>query len=281
MKHLGRTLLCGSLLITYFANANAVSTFGTKVTGSDLEPVSAFLSDGGEGAASASVSFTTFQAQAGFDPLSTYLPVLQAESNGIGATFDDDRTQAEAEAYQAFTSTITQTIDLDIVLDSVVTNEPGGTSGVLSNIYVFGGSDFAVQNGFCSDGEFMFDSIYMCGAEVATSSRNGLDWSNLFNDGSSPALTDTLSFTVSAGESFGIFAQLSAGSFMGTADAFNTLTLDFTVGPGGDLSAIDPLTLPSPIPLPAAVWLFGGGLVGLFGFAREAKRIQCARHPDT
>lgn len=271
MKNLGRILLCGSLLITYFTNASAVSTFGTKATGSDLEPVSAFLSDGGEGAAFASVSFTTFQAQAGFDPLSTYLPVLQAESNGIGATFDDDRTQAEAEAYQVFTSTITQTIDLDIVLNSVVTNETGGTSGVLSNIYVFGGSDFAVQDGFCSGGQFMFDSIYMCGDETATSSRNGLTWSNLFNGGTSPLLTDTLSFTVNTGESFGIFASLSAGSFQGTADAFNTLTLDFTVGPNGDLSKIAPLTLPSPIPLPAAVWLLGSGLLGLIGIASRKK----------
>lgn len=270
MKNLSRILLCSSLLITYFTNAHAVSTFGTKATGSDLEPVSVFLSDGGGGAASASVSFTTFQVQAGFDPLSTYLPILRAKSDGIGATFDDDRTHAEAEAYQAFTSTITQTIDLDIVLDSVVTNVLDGTSGVLSDIYVFGGPDFEVRDGFCSGGRSMFDSIYLCGAQIATSSRNGLRWSNLFNDGSSPSLTDTLSFTVNAGESFGIYADLSAGSFMGTADAFNTLTLDFTtVDPNGDLSAIAPLTS---IPLPAAVWLFGSGLVGLFGFARKAKQ---------
>lgn len=271
MNHIQQFLLGSTVFITCLTNVYAVSTFGTKATGSDLEPVSAFLSDGGEGATSAAVSFTTFRSQASFGAASTYLPILRAESTGVEALFDDDRTQAEAQAYQVFTSSITQTIDLNIVLDSVVTNAPNGTSGVLSNIYVIGGPGFTIQNGFCNGGRFTFDSIYLCGNNIASSSR-GLSFSNLFNDGSSPMLTDILSFDVNAGESFGIYAELSAGSFMGTADAFNTLSMDFTVGTGGNLSAIAPQTIPSAVPIPAAAWLFGSGLLALLGLVRRTNK---------
>jgi hypothetical protein len=266
MKLIVRCLIGAALSSTFHSTASAVSTFGAFTRGSDLEPVSAFLEDGGEGSASASVNFTTFRAEAGFDPSSTYLPVLKAESTGLDATFDDDRTQAVAQAYQVFTSTVAQTIVLDITLNSVVTNGADGTSGVLSNVYVYGGSNFAVQDGFCSGGRFTFGGIYLCGDEIATSSRNGLDWSNLFNGGTDPTLTDSLSFTVAAGEAFGIFGDLSAGSFQGTADAFNTLTLGF-----GDDTFITAVTIPSAVPLPAAAWLFISGLLGILGIGNRKR----------
>jgi hypothetical protein len=265
VKTLVRFLSCIGTFFAFLPAAHAVSNFGAFTRGSDLEPVSAFLQDGGEGSASAAVNFSTFRADASFSPLSTYLPILKAESNGTSATFDDDRTQAEAEAYQAFTSSIAQTISLDITLDSAVTNAAGGTSGVLSNVYVFGGSNFSVSDGYCSGGRFTFDSIYLCGDEIATSTRNGLDWSNLFNGGSNPSLTDTLIFDVAAGESFGIFASLSAGSFKGTADAFNTLTLGFE-----DDEFIQAITVPSAVPLPAGAWLF---ITGLLGLALHRRRV--------
>ena len=212
MKSPARLLLCGVVMGIFCTRAYAAPTFGTKASGSDLEPASAFLSDGGPGSTSAEVSFSTFRADASFDPLSTFLPLLRAESDGQGATFDDDRTIAAAEAYQVFASSISQTIQLDITLDSVVTNGPSGTSGVLSNIYVIGGSDFGVSDTFCSPGQFTFDGVYLCGSRIAQSA-SGLNFSNLFNGGNSPFLTDTLVFDVAAGDSFGIYADLSAGSF--------------------------------------------------------------------
>ena len=119
--------------------------------------------------------------------------------------------------------------------------------------------------GFCSGGQFTFDGVYLCGDEIATSSRNGLNWSNLFNGGSNPTLTDSLTFDVAAGESFGIFASLSAGSFQGTADAFNTLTLGFE-----DDEFIQAVTQPSVVPLPAGAWLFISGLLGIIGFSNKS-----------
>ena len=212
-----RLLIAVAVLASCVTETSAAPLQGAKASGSDLEPTSAFLDDGGPGSRSASVRFTTFRAEASFDAQSTFLPILRAESTGQDATFDDDRTQAEAQAYQVFTSSLTQTIRLDINLDSVVTSGPNGTSGVLSNVYVIGGSDFEVSDTFCSPGEFTFDGVYLCGSLIAQSElKPGLRWSNLFNGGDDPSLTDALTFDVSAGESFGIYAELSAGSFQGT-----------------------------------------------------------------
>jgi hypothetical protein len=190
------------------------------------------------------------------------LPILRAVSEGQDATFDDDRTQAEAEAYQVFTSSIAQTIRLDITLDSAVTNGPNGTSGVLSNVYVIGGSGFEVSDTYCSPGKFTFDGVYLCGSRIAQSElKPTLSWSNLFNGGDSPSLSDALTFDVSAGESFGIYAELSAGSFQGTADAFNTLSLAFEDDSG--------ITV---VPEPASSYLLGILLMGLSAVSRKEQR---------
>ena len=267
MRSPTRLLLCVVVLGSYSSESNAAPTRGAKASGSDLEPASAFLDDGGPGSSSAAVAFSTFRAEASFDPLSTFLPVLRAESVGQDATFDDDRTQAEAEAYQVFTSSTTQTIKLDITLDSAVTNGPDGTSGVLSNIYVIGGNDFGVSDTFCSPGRFTFDGVYLCGSRIARSER-GLNFSNLFNGGDSPVLTDVLEFDVTAGESFGIYANLSAGSFQGTADAFNTLSLSFE----DDTSIVV-------VPEPATAMLFVTVLLGLGSVSLRRQRRN--RRPTT
>jgi len=272
MNALGRLVIILGISIASVSTAQAQPNFGAFARGSDLEPVHASLTDGGAGSASASVGFTTFRAEASFVPSSTYLPLLRAESDGIGALFDDDRTQAEAEAYQVFTSSIAQTIRLDIALSSVVTNDPGGTSGVLSNIYVIGGPGFSVNNGFCSPGQFTFDGIYLCGTRIAQSSRTpGLNFSNLFNNGPNPLIEDTLTFTVAAGESFGIYADLSAGSFMGTADAFSTLVLGFE--DDTFIEAVEPPAPPVPSVHPIALYtLVPGGLVGVGLLAMRRRR---------
>ncbi len=275
MNIIGRAVICTGFIFTCIPNAHAVSTFGVKATGGDLEPVSSFQQDGGEGSSSASVSFTTYRAEASFDPLSTYLPILKAESTGLDSLFDDDRTNAEAMAYQEFTSAIDQTISLNIRLDSDVFNLPddgtlpAGRSSVLANVFVYGdgGPGSTVNDGYCSPGKFTFDGVYLCGQRKGQSSDNpGLNYSNLINRGSDPVVLDIFTFSVVAGENFGIFAELSAGSFRGFADAFSTLTLGFE-----DDEFISAVNTPSMsvVPLPAAVWLFGTALLGIAGFSRR------------
>jgi hypothetical protein len=285
MNKFNRRVAALIFTMAVFSNAYAVPTFGVKVTGSDLDPDSGFLSDGGAGSSSASVSFSTFRAEASFNPLSTYLPILKARSTGLDSLFDDDRTQANAMAYQAFTSSINQTISLNIRLDSDVSNLsasgtlpgdlPAGTSSVLANVFVFSGPGFSVDDVYCSAGEFTFDGIYLCGEQNGQSTHiPGLKYSNLFNNGANPVELDLFTFDVMAGESFGIFSELSAGSFRGDADAFNTLTMVFE-----DDDFISAINVPSssPIPLPGGVWLFAAGMMGLFWQRRRLPVTELPR----
>jgi len=88
-----------------------------------------------------------------------------------------------------------------------------------------------------------------------------LDYSNPTND------SGQISIDVVTGDEFYIWAFLRAESESGlniaSADAFNTGTMNFLGNP--DLVAASP----SAIPVPAAIWLFGSGFIGLAGLARR------------
>jgi hypothetical protein len=73
-----------------------------------------------------------------------------------------------------------------------------------------------------------------------------------------------VSFNIAAGDTITIYAELTALTFGGYADAFSTLgmTVDIT----STLAALDPMQA---VPLPAAVWLFGYGFAGLIGVAKR------------
>ena len=274
MKSLFRLLPGSIVLLACVSSAHAIPTFGAYAIGSDLDPNSGFLSDGGRGSSSASVSFDTFAAEAIFDPQATYLPVLRAQANGVGAIYDDDRTQASPAAYEVFASSVTQVINLHISFDSTVTNSSTGTSGALLDVYVYGGPNFLLSDTFCSGGERTPDGIYLCGDRIATSARNpNLDWSNLFNGNGTNELTDTLTFTANAGEPFGIYAELKTGAFQGTVDAFNTVKLEYVAS---NIGAINPVNVPggppSVAPLPGTVWLLGMGILGVLASGQKNRQ---------
>ncbi len=76
---------------------------------------------------------------------------------------------------------------------------------------------------------------------------------------------DRLQLTLDNGDEFYMLAALTAAAD-GTgalADAFSTLEMEF------DTAALVPAGV---VPIPAAAWLFGSGLLGLFSFARKKKQ---------
>jgi len=83
-------------------------------------------------------------------------------------------------------------------------------------------------------------------------------------------------------DSFLSFASLTTGSYVLAVDHWKATETVLRTGIGSEIhgnmvdyqltfsSDVTPLT--SPVPIPAAVWLFGSGLLGLLGFGRFRKR---------
>lgn len=234
MKLCGMVLVGLGVLLAGHGQAHAVSMFGAKASGSELD-TPGIVTDGGPGSSSASINESNFNAAAGFPAVVTYLPELTAYSQNASQENDDDITGATAEAYQVFTSATSQTIELNVNLHAIIV----GDAFVLADVFVYGGSDFGVSDSpICPDsslGQSLFDGTYFCGSR--------LERSNLFIDTGDVHLPDLLSFDVGAGDEFGVYAILRARSRAGSADATQTLSLEFV-----DDQFISPVDTPVPEP---------------------------------
>ncbi len=83
-------------------------------------------------------------------------------------------------------------------------------------------------------------------------------------DGNDVNLPGSISFNVDDGDDFFIVAALYARSRNGGyADGWNTLTMTFDDASG--------LLAATTVPVPAAAWLFGSGILALVGIARRKK----------
>ena len=211
--------------------------------------------DGGEFSNSAFTSLSNFggtgQGSASLsDP--TILPVLGAE----GFSGSDSRTATNAVGMLGYTYTgATTTISLDIVLDG----ERGGTTDpsdawVRSNVAVILGdvNDFVTHYP-----TFIFEVVPL------TPGLSVLDESNMSLDLNAGQQTKngSIGFTLNDGDEFFVWAGLEAGGIRnGFGDAFNTLSMSFSDDAGITTNVV---------PIPAAAWLFGSGLIGLIGLARR------------
>lgn len=251
-----KNILAGSsLALLSISNVHAVSTYGAYTYGRDLQPA-IYAEDGGAGFSSAAVSELTFGSSAVIGG-ATYTPILKAWSESHGSPGDDDITQSKASAYQVYTSSITQTITLDLSLHGIESLD--GTwlslSQIGANIEVRGGSSFYVSDTYCWNNTYAFGN-YLCGDK--------LGFKQLTISGGEETVLGLLSFDVLAGEQFSVYGNLYADSRDGSADAYNTFQINFV-----DNTHIQAVV--SAVPVPAAAWLFGTGLVTLIGFTKRKK----------
>lgn len=237
------------LLAITNVQAATVTEWATVASGSDLN---SGINDGGSGISYAYVSGATFQAEASLSGAS-YTPLLRAESVSTNPENADDRTSAYAAGFQVFTSSISQSITLDLSLHGIVSNTSEGSSYVLGDVKVVGGSNFFTQDTYCTNGTYAFGT-YLCGSNLGSANMP-------IRDGDI-TLADSITFNVTAGESFAVYGVLRASSYFGSADAYHTLSMSFENDTY--LSAASA----SAVPVPAAVWLFLSGLAGMIGVAR-------------
>lgn len=205
-----------------------------------------------------------YRAEASFN-VGALTPVLRAEAFADDLTpLSDPNISGEAYALQTYQniSGTTQTYTLNLNLDGDVLDAPG-SSYIDAEVGVFMGIDIVSDFASCGGAaEYLPGfSSWSCGAQVATGFSPFIE----ISDGLQ-SITDTVSFDIAAGGTFTLYAELTALTFGGYADAFSTL--DMTFEDTTNLSALGDM---SSIPVPPAVWLFGSGLVALFGMSRRQK----------
>jgi len=256
------------LIVLGLFNTAQAATWGAEVGVGTISPCPSFCggpggsssssSDGGEFSTSAftSLSNTDGNGQASADLSGpTFLPVLGAEGfSGANSRTDSSAVGMGRYTYTGATAT---TISLDIALDG----ERGGTTNP-SDAWV--DSDVAVILGDVNDfvthyPTFIFEVVPLTpGLSILGQSNLSLD----LNAGPQTK-TDGISFTLNPGDEFFVWAGIDAGGIRnGFGDAFNTLSMSFSDDTGISSTMV---------PIPAAVWLFGSGLLGLVGIARRKK----------
>ena len=207
----------------------------------------------------------SYRAEATFN-VGALTPVLRAEAFADDLTPQSDPfISGDAYGLQTYqnTSGTTQTYTLNLSLDGDVLKAPG-SSYIDAEVFIFTGIDIVADFSSCAGArEFMAGfSSWICGSQIETGFTPYIEFAV---DGTH-TLTDSVSFAIASGDTFTIYAELRALTFGGHADAFSTLGMTFD-----DISNLAALGPMPAVPVPAAVWLFGSGLIGLIGVARRKK----------
>lgn len=269
-----KTYLAGAtcaLIVTGLFNTAQAATWGADVGVSTISPCPSYCGGPGgkfdssfAGGEFSSTAYTSLSNADGNGQVTAslsgpdLLPVLGAE----GFSGPDSRADANAVGMlgYSYTGATATTISLDIVLEG----DRGGTvdpfdAWVNSNVAVVLGD----VNDFVTDyATFIYEVVPGTpGLSVLGESNLGLD----LNAGPQ-VLTGSISFTLNPGDEFFVWAGLNAGGIRdGYGDAFTTLSMAFSDNTG---------ITPSIVPVPAAVWLFGSGLLGLVGVARKKAAVR-------
>jgi hypothetical protein len=144
-----------------------------------------------------------------------------------------------------------------------------------SNISTLSATNLAtIGNGFAGDVSYMA-STYVAGGQTYKWSNNGGNVGNVWgaSTGDVGGSTDLYGqgpdqAGVALGTAVDLFGLTGNGTASGQGESY-VLGTNLTLSSTGVLSVSAGTTPPPPVPLPAAVWLFGSGLLGLIGVGRR------------
>lgn len=259
------SLFTGLIFLGMALSAQA-ATWGVEVGVSTLSPCPSFCGgpggafgfseDGGEFSTSAFATLANNdgdgQATASLSGPSM-LPVLGAE----GFSGANSRTDASAVGMLGYTYTGQNrtSISLDIRLDGKSGGPPADPGWVNSNVAVVRGNVTYFSTHYAT---FIYEIV----PGTPGLSLMGESSMTLSTDGSLDQQSDSIALVLEPGDVFFVWAGVNAGGIRGGyGDAFSTLSMSFS----------DPAGINTAVPVPAAIWLFGSGLVGLLGINRRRK----------
>lgn len=208
---------------------------------------------------SSETSYATADASATLSNSSSYLPELNVNATA-GAGSGAFATAYGVQQY-TFTGPSGSIFDLDYNLHGSVGSDLFGQQLSATVGILLGDSPFAWD----------FDVDLATNVYEIAYPLELVDIDTLFISGGNDVnVPGTMSFELNSGDTFYIFAALSAKAVNGYADASNTFTMSFL----DDTGLVATTTGPdiNPVPVPAAAWLFGSALLGFAGFSKRRKK---------
>ena len=234
------------------STASNCPSFCTTADGGDFQ----YDSDGGEFSLSATSTENSYGSASSSalytGSITTYLPELNVNtSSGLGKGAFANAFGVQGYTYSGAGTSITLDFNLH---GSVGDNASGYVSNNLrADIAVITTSELGWYAHFPTLVYEVANSSDVVGNESLFISNSGLDQN----------APGSITFDVFDGMDFYVVASMGATAKNGFADASNTLTMQFEDDMGLTAASV------SAVPVPASVWLFASGLVGLIGVARR------------
>lgn len=191
----------------------------------------------------------------------------QAVGDVAGSNGNGGATQSSAAALDGY---IYSGVDTDLYITATLTGtftpptsgSDSNLDGIFGTLYLFTNSA-AISEINSEVDSYPYESIYLnCLGECYEPD----DQVDLFiSDGGSALEGDIYLPLLEAGDSFYLYATLGlGGAGGGSAVSLSSFDVSFSSTTG-----LESLSAASAVPVPAAVWLFGSGLLGLAGVARR------------
>ena len=264
-----KIMMAGAAVLLTLSSASHAATITNYGVIAEGGLGSTDLQDGGLGKDYASISAISsgysYQAEAIYTG-TAFTPLLRAQASYYLNESPDHNYGGDAYGLQTYTYTGTsaQTYTINISLHGVAT----GNAHAFGDVDIIFGNEIKPYpstdpNPYCSTSTYIFSQgfdSFLCGSSVLNS--------HLWATGGDTTMTDSLTFTVNPGDSFMVHAELTTTAFDGSVNAMNTFSMDFTDDTGLQAASI------APVPVPAAVWLFVSGVLGLLSISRRNRNTN-------
>jgi hypothetical protein len=173
----------------------------------------------------------------------------------------------------------------DFVSPTIIDFEDAPEEGLIDNFYAGSGVTFAHLDGYneydtgTGNGSsktatnFFTEPNYPDGEASFVNPINKVGFFITTNPDDNTTIYAYLGDTLIGSEFFDTYGQGLGGSFAGIyfASAFDRIVIDTAAITNGAFAIDDFRFEAQPVPIPAAVWLFGSGILGLFGIRRKMR----------